>query len=1195
VLLGVAAALGSAATARAADCSLADDAYNGACGPQFEQPAWGDGAGWTDPSKYSTIQLADLTGNGVDELIARNDDGIEIWRFDTTLGQWRPAIGANGQPEVLTDFRSPLPSESGPNWNQAQYYKTIQTADLTGNGAHEIIARFPDGMRVYRYAPPAGTKSIDGGTWSVISKGGPFSDADGYTDPSLYLTIHAVGAENGQPAQLVAQAKSGVVLYDWNGSGWTKHSPAPLGPYEADPSSYLALQMASLPSKTGVVRALIERYDGGVVAQYENAGKWQVLGAKPSPGPFADAVEAPNTDCPFETDGPTSECFGSSPSYYETLRFADIDGKPGEEMLGRTSDGLRMYKLASDGSKWSALAKLTDLGGSAFDSNPPPPGRWASIRTADIGPGSSTEVLALDGTGLQAWAYDATADKWSKLAPPTPLNLGGKTWDTDASYYSTIQAGDVTGSGHEAVIARGPFGIRTWFYDLHGDSGWTSYLPQDTSSYPQFAGGRAAAFAALNAQAKSHGAIPSSDGSVRDVWTGENAPSRSDLSALQQAILGFAGCSGSPNGSPPYAACTPPAGTSGFSGADWTAVVNEVLAEIGLAGDTDDFFAQLDTLRQKTFIAQGAELDAIAAKLGVQGAAGNETTVKPAELTAGILKILGALAGNVPVAGEALATALETAGELVGLMASDSPTLNSEFSARYADLKDRFATMITEIDKGLEVQSQEVRSSYNLMSLVAQLTTGQGPWRDPDTIGLESANDQGFAQWVYSQLLPTMYVRYHVSGCELGDPQGSKTCGAVDATKPGMLVESQDANHRPVDFDMIGLAPFYDGYDHPCSAGHDIFGGYNYRCYYEPLPGELGGLVWGHPSETCDYRPGNANTKWVYGCNVGVNPERSISLTEGPANGWQFTDYCGSPAVAPSGNYRCASGGVTLGAGGRVTVNGTLPAGFNKVTSASIELPQLLHQASHLPQLVDTEPGVRASGPLRLSLGSDASQATSASAGEPSGRLSLGPVAAAQRRFSLSVTGVSVGDPAACQELPASDALATPTVALSTAFVLSDEGRHRTVSVPSVWHCVRDRAEVITKLAPVVGPRPAQRPGLSVSLSVPRRVARGTTAFYRVTVSNRRTGQRNRLISSLWHVLVDARVTEGGSSASAPNARATFAELPRGRTRTLSFRARISRSARGQVCVTVTAAADSARPAAARRCARVVSPPRGLG
>ena len=76
VVIGVMMAVSPAA--RAANCALADFAYNGACGPEFESPAWGDTPGWTDPSKYSTIKLADITGNGTDELIARNDDGLEI-------------------------------------------------------------------------------------------------------------------------------------------------------------------------------------------------------------------------------------------------------------------------------------------------------------------------------------------------------------------------------------------------------------------------------------------------------------------------------------------------------------------------------------------------------------------------------------------------------------------------------------------------------------------------------------------------------------------------------------------------------------------------------------------------------------------------------------------------------------------------------------------------------------------------------------------------------------------------------------------------------------------------------------------------------------------------------------------------------------------------------------------------------------
>jgi hypothetical protein len=86
VLAVVGVTLAVSASARAANCSLAEFAYDSACGPEFESPAWGDAAGWTDPSKYSTIALADITGNGTDELVARNDDGVEIWSFDPAVG-----------------------------------------------------------------------------------------------------------------------------------------------------------------------------------------------------------------------------------------------------------------------------------------------------------------------------------------------------------------------------------------------------------------------------------------------------------------------------------------------------------------------------------------------------------------------------------------------------------------------------------------------------------------------------------------------------------------------------------------------------------------------------------------------------------------------------------------------------------------------------------------------------------------------------------------------------------------------------------------------------------------------------------------------------------------------------------------------------------------------------------------------------
>src|SRR5205823_526745 len=134
---------------------------------------------------------------------------------------------------------------------------------------------------------------------------------------------------------------------------WTKASPDPIGSYQSDPANYLTLRWANLPSKDGVVHAVVEDSAGGLGAQYESGGKWQSLGLSPNPGTFGS--NDPSPDCAPQDD----QCFNSGPSYYETLRFGDIvgDGNHAEpEALGRLNDGLRVWQLAGDGSAWSRLA-----------------------------------------------------------------------------------------------------------------------------------------------------------------------------------------------------------------------------------------------------------------------------------------------------------------------------------------------------------------------------------------------------------------------------------------------------------------------------------------------------------------------------------------------------------------------------------------------------------------------------------------------------------------------------------------------------------------------------------------------------------------------------------------------------------------------------------------------------------------------
>jgi hypothetical protein len=69
--------------AAAAGCPSADQSYMGNCGPWFSVPSWTDTGGWNDPSQYATILLADVNGDGRDDLLGRSDAGVEVYWFDT--------------------------------------------------------------------------------------------------------------------------------------------------------------------------------------------------------------------------------------------------------------------------------------------------------------------------------------------------------------------------------------------------------------------------------------------------------------------------------------------------------------------------------------------------------------------------------------------------------------------------------------------------------------------------------------------------------------------------------------------------------------------------------------------------------------------------------------------------------------------------------------------------------------------------------------------------------------------------------------------------------------------------------------------------------------------------------------------------------------------------------------------------------
>ena len=997
----------SPSPARAA-CPVPDPTYFDSCGPTFTLPAWGDAAGWDDPSKYSTIQLADVNGDGKDELLGRGDAGLEIWTFDTSVGQWRPQVDANAVRQVLTDFRSPLPSEDRLGWKRPQYYSTIQTANLDGRPGVEVIARFRDGMRAYGYSPPAGGNSIDGGTWRTLATGGPFPDGEGdgpeWEDPQYYLTIKSVG---GDRSYLIAHESGGMIAYRWAGGGWQKDSETGSLQGCSDPACYTSLRVTA--GSPGLYAANPASSLGHAVYPFMGPGRgWQPLvphsyDAFPS-GPLSNRRGSP--DCPLSGD----LCFPQIAALYETTRLVSLpnSGPLFVQVTALGPQGLLVYLPVPDvvgGVAWETLPTLSEL---AYPSSQwrSDPGKAASLMAADIDGQRGDEILALQDGALQAWSYDPIGRAWTRLQPSRPLALSDTSvWNKDASHYATFRAGDVDGDGREDVIARGPFGVRTWFWNRRGTGGWERYLPQ---GYPAFSGSQSAAFTTLTGLAKAGHVIGQEASSVRDVWTGENPPAASDLTNLQQGVLSIADCSNPLPGEPPrYQTCTVPSGAS-FSAADWTAVINEVLAEIFAAGQVNTHFSQLDTMRQRAFIAQDAEFPAIGSDLGLQVAANTQVTYDQGSFWDTLFQIVGGLAGLVePEVGEGLSIA----GDLLGMVPSATPSATSKYNTTYAGVQDQFANSISDADKAQAVLSQTVRQDYGLLALVARLRE-QGTWR-PDLIGVASAANQAFAAWVYQSLLPAVYQRYVIQNCYPKQPNDwwDVRCNppTSSSTFPGVIGFPSSGF-----FTMLG-PPAQDG--SPCRMDDPP------TCNYTTLPPALANLVFGSVSPQCDYRPGDSTTAWTFGCNLGLSAEAIVDN-----NDWNFVTCTGSPTVFADkdcGSASVATKRHALGARHNVRLTGVLrvPRGlaFRRVRAIATRVlfePGGRNELSGPPQM----PASRARGTIR----------SGRTAGRPRARVALRRLGPRRLGFAIRTRRSGLRVPRACSALPRSVRPRTPIVELET-------------------------------------------------------------------------------------------------------------------------------------------------------------------
>lgn len=210
-----------------------------------------DASGWNAPRYYLTLRLADVDGDGRDDLCARGEAGLDCWlsdgtRFSTAVegprwsdeagwgaaryygtirfgdlnGDGRADVCARGAAGVgcwLSDGTSFSTAVEGPRWSDESgwgamaQWSTLRLADIDGDGFDDVCGRSAADLRCVRF---------DGTAFGETLIVGNYSDESGWDDMSNYATLR-VGDVNGDGADdLCLRANAGLRCNLWNGGGF---------------------------------------------------------------------------------------------------------------------------------------------------------------------------------------------------------------------------------------------------------------------------------------------------------------------------------------------------------------------------------------------------------------------------------------------------------------------------------------------------------------------------------------------------------------------------------------------------------------------------------------------------------------------------------------------------------------------------------------------------------------------------------------------------------------------------------------------------------------------------------------------------------------------------------------------------------------------------------------------------------------
>ena len=325
-------------------------------------PALSDDGGWDDPQYYTTIQLADLDGNGADDLLARGGGGMAAWSFSS--GTWTPLPAGPSWSDAA-------------GWDQTPQYTTIQTGDLDGDGSDDLLGLDPNNSEISAFSYDAAT-----GTWQPLPTLGIGS---GWGGPEYYTTIQTADLDGNGSDEILARGSAGIVAWSLAGGTWAALSAGP--PWSDangwnQPEQVATIQTADVDGDGGA--ELLGLSDTALETYAFESGSWVWVGAN---------------DVPFPENPWASE------QYYSTIQTGDVDGDGAAELLARGPDGLQAWELQANtwGPAATTFAELSDAGG--WDQ----PQYYATIDAVSVLVGQPEVLIARSNMGINTWELSGTA------------------------------------------------------------------------------------------------------------------------------------------------------------------------------------------------------------------------------------------------------------------------------------------------------------------------------------------------------------------------------------------------------------------------------------------------------------------------------------------------------------------------------------------------------------------------------------------------------------------------------------------------------------------------------------------------------------------------------------------------------------------------------------------------------------------